>query len=42
MTRRCSPIYVLAMRLCTSVEGAEMTFRKPVRRGLWYVVGQRS
>ena len=29
MTRRCSPIYVRAMRICTLVKGAEMTFRKP-------------
>ena len=42
MTRRCSPIYVLAMRICTSVKGAEMTFRKPVGRGSWYVVGRWS
>ena len=33
MTRRCSPIYVLAMRICTSMKGAEMTFRTPVGRG---------
>ena len=35
-------IYVLAMRTCTSVEGAEMTFRKPVGQGLGYVMRRRS
>jgi hypothetical protein len=29
MTRRCSPVYVLAVRTCMPVKGAEMTFRKP-------------
>jgi hypothetical protein len=42
MTRRCRPIYVLAMRRCTSVKGTEMTFRKPAGRGPWYLVGWRS
>jgi len=42
MTRLCRPIYVLAMRMCTSVEGAEMTFSKPVARGPRYAVVRRS
>jgi hypothetical protein len=42
MTRRGSPIYVPAKRICASVKGAEMTFWKPVRRESWCVVGRRS
>jgi hypothetical protein len=37
MTSRWSPIYVLAMRICTSVKGAGMTLRKLVGRGPWHV-----
>ena len=29
MTRRCSPVYVLAVRTYMPVKGAEMTSRKP-------------
>ena len=42
MTRRCSPIYVLAMRICTSMKGTEMTFNKPAGRGPRYVMARRS
>jgi hypothetical protein len=31
MTRRCSPVYVLAVRTCMPVKGAKMTFRKSAR-----------